>query len=221
MLEDYSKNNQVAQEKISTKTHIAIVLDRSGSMSSIKDETIEGFNSFVSKQKGNDCTLTLVQFDDQDPYEKIYDCQSVDDIPLLTHEYSPRGMTPLLDAIGRAISDIDSMENKPEKIVLAIITDGGENDSKEYSQSQIQKLIKDKEAEGWQIVFLSSNLSAVQNAAVYNIPTASTMRYASNTNAVKGTWDVFASSVSSYVKEQNMSINFSDKDRATALEEDE
>src|SRR5215211_8496284 len=114
-------------------THIAVILDRTGSMESICDDTIGGFNAFLKAQKAEPslATLTLVQFDSQDPYEIVHRFKPLPEIPELTREtFVPRASTPLLDAMGRGINDlekslIDLTENeRPSRVV--IITDGQE-----------------------------------------------------------------------------------------------
>jgi len=119
-------------------THISIILDRTGSMETIRDDTIGGFNTFLNDQKKQPgiATMTLVQFDTVDPYEIIHKFKPIQEVPELTHEtYIPRASTPLLDAMGRGINDIEkslaelSEEERPSKVVVVVITDGMENAS--------------------------------------------------------------------------------------------
>ena len=91
-------------------THISVILDRTGSMESIRDDTIGGFNAFLGEQKAQKgkATLTLVQFDSQDPYEVVHRFKPIKEVPELTREtYVPRATTPLLDALGRGINDLE------------------------------------------------------------------------------------------------------------------
>ncbi|SVD27610.1 uncharacterized protein METZ01_LOCUS380464, partial [marine metagenome] len=91
-------------------THIAIILDRTGSMEEIREDTIGGFNAFLKEQQAlpDEATLSLIQFDSQDPYEVIHHFEKIKDIPKLSPEtYVPRASTPLLDAIGRGINDLE------------------------------------------------------------------------------------------------------------------
>ncbi len=131
-------------------THITVVLDRTGSMESIRDDTIGGFNAFLNKQKAEPgtATLTLVQFDTQDPYEVIHRFESIDQVPELNREtYVPRASTPLLDAIGRAIGDLEQSlaglkkEDRPSKVVVVVVTDGQENSSREFRRDRIEEMI--------------------------------------------------------------------------------
>jgi len=114
-------------------THTTVLLDRTGSMELIRDDTIGRFNAFLEEQReaGGRATLTVVQFDSQDPYEVLHGMVPVADIPDLTREsYVPRATTPLLDAIGRGINDLEasnaalSPEARPDRVVMVIIPDG-------------------------------------------------------------------------------------------------
>src|SRR4030095_16541051 len=91
-------------------THISVILDRTGSMESIRDDTIGGFNAFLNARKAEpgSATLTLVQFDSQDPYEIVHQFKPLADVPELTRQtFVPRANTPLLDAIGRGVNDLE------------------------------------------------------------------------------------------------------------------
>lgn len=152
--------------------HMTMILDRTGSMESIRDDAIGGFNTFLAEQKKvkGRATLSLVQFDSQDPYEVIHDFRDIQTVPELTRDtYVPRASTPLLDAMGRGINDLEKqlsgIEEKPAKVLMVIITDGQENASHEFTRSQIMKMIKDKEEKDkWQFVFLSADLGGINEA---------------------------------------------------------
>ena len=161
-------------QKIARKTHIYILLDRSGSMSSIANDVIGGFNQMIKDQKANgpDAKVTLVQFDSQDPQAVIVSGAPIAEITDLTGEtFIPRGGTPLLDAtgllIGRARVEAAAREatGLPKQDILFVsITDGEENESCEYSLSQIKKLFKECEAAGWTFAFISAALDAYGDA---------------------------------------------------------
>jgi Mg-chelatase subunit ChlD len=117
-------------------------------MESIRDDTIGGFNAFLGEQKveSGTATLTLVQFDSQDPYEVIHRFKKIEEIPELTREtYVPRATTPLLDALGRGINDLEESLSKleeadrPSKIIMAVVTDGQENASVEFTKDHQEK----------------------------------------------------------------------------------
>ena len=164
----------IKKKAIANKTHIYILLDRSGSMSSIANDVIGGFNQMIKDQKANgpDAKVTLVQFDSQDPQHVIVAGAPIAEITDLTGEtFIPRGGTPLLDAtgllIGRARVEAAAREatGLPKQDILFVsITDGEENESCEYSLSQIKKLFKECEKAGWTFVFVSAALDAYGDA---------------------------------------------------------
>lgn len=155
-------------------THITMILDRSGSMEEIRDDTIGGLNAFIEGQKAvpGEATLTLVQFDSKDPYEVVWHFRQIEQVPALTREtYVPRGNTPLLDALGRGINDIEASiarlgeQDRPENVIVAVVTDGQENSSREFDKGRIEKMIRQRtEAAGWEFVFLSADLAAIGDA---------------------------------------------------------
>lgn len=138
------------------KIEILCIMDRSGSMRSIMDETVGAFNGFVEQQKKlpGKAKLTLVAFDDQ--YKVVMDRVKLNDVAELSvSDVQPRGMTALNDAIGKAFANIDA-----ENVVCLIQTDGYENDSKEYSTHSIKSLIEEKKKLGWDISFIGAGVNA-------------------------------------------------------------
>lgn len=158
-------------------THIAAVLDRSGSMASVKESIIAGFNSFLAdqcKDRAED-TLTLVQFDDHiDRLQTFTPLRKV--TPLTDQTYLPRGSTRLLDAIGQTIKTVQDEIAKlgkgkaPDKVLVAIITDGQENASQEYRRDDISQLISTLSASGWRFTFIGSNQDAILSATNIGVP---------------------------------------------------
>jgi len=204
-------------------THISIILDRTGSMESIRDDTIGGFNVFLkkNKQQPGSVTLTLVQFDTQDPYEVIHQFTPINEVPELTREtYVPRAGTPLLDAIGREINDLDQKlalldeEKKPSGVIFVVITDGQENSSKEFRRDQIVKMIKEKqEKDDWQFVFLSADLEAINDAREYGFRDRSVMSFDKSAGGSSDAWTSLSHSTRNYRRDKKMGFNFSDEDR--------
>ena len=151
-------------------THIYFVLDRSGSMSSIADDVIGGFNSFVANQKaeGDDALMTFVQFDSQNAQEYLYvntPIGSVSDLSRMT--YIPRGGTPLFDAMGFTMSlamqrevEIKAAGKPAEHIIFITFTDGAENASAEFDRQRVFNLVNLKQEEGWSFVFMGANQDA-------------------------------------------------------------
>lgn len=170
-------------------TEIVIILDRSGSMATIQEETIGGYNNFIDGQKKlagvGEARVTLIQFDDQ--YECVYAGTPIQDVAALTKEtFVPRGMTALLDAIGKATKEtsarIIAMQKslRPGKVLVVIITDGGENSSKEYNYTLIRKMITDLRANSnFEFVFLAANIDEKAVADSLGILRGNTVAYAS------------------------------------------
>jgi hypothetical protein len=177
------------------KTDITVVLDRSGSMSSIKEATIGGFNTFINEQKkaSGEAFISLSQFDDV--YEVVYVQKSVKETPLLDDKtFVPRNGTALLDAIGRSINSTgDRLSNmsesdRPSKVIFVIITDGLENASVEFNKARIFEMIThQREKYSWQFIFLAANQDAIATACGLGISGTSAISYSStsaSTNAV-------------------------------------
>jgi hypothetical protein len=171
---------------------IVVVLDRSGSMESIRDDTIGGFNAFLGEQRKveGECRLTLAQFDTD--YELVHHNKPLAEIPALTREtFVPRGGTALLDAIGRTLNtvetDILELEKqgaKPDKVYFLVITDGEENSSHEYSRDGdhgrpgVFKMIADRRNNSaWEFIFLAANQDAIQAGTSYGFAAGSSIDY--------------------------------------------
>lgn len=198
---------------------ITFVLDRSGSMSSVRADTIGGFNAFIEAQRKvpGECNASLVQFDDQ--YEIVYTAKPVKDAPELTAEtFVPRGMTALLDAIGRTINATGKRleaipeADRPSKVIFVILTDGGENSSKEFTREKVFEMIThQKNTYQWDFVFLGANQDAISAGASLGIAAGSTMTYASN---AVGTKHAFASASAYAARSRTVgTASFSDEDR--------
>ena len=205
-------------------THISVILDRSGSMESIRDDTIGGFNTFLNEQRQQPgkATLTLVQFDSQDPYEVIHRFLPVGDVPELTPAtYVPRATTPLLDAIGRGINDLEKClfdmppAERPAKVVFVVITDGQENASREFRRDQILKMIKDKEGHyGWQFVFLSADLDAMEDAERQGFQPRFSLAFDKTGKGTRDAWGSVSEKISNVRYSKTLDASFTDEDRA-------
>jgi len=158
-------------------TEIAYILDRSGSMTSLRESAISGFNTFLKEQQKTpgDARFTLVLFDHE--YFLHADRTPIRKVPTLdATSYEPRGSTSLLDAIGRAIDELgkhlaDTPEkDRPGKVIVAIYTDGYENSSTDYSAAQIRKMIRHQtDVYSWEFLFLAANEDAIATATAYGI----------------------------------------------------
>lgn len=202
-------------------TDISIVLDRSGSMESIRQDTIGGFNAFLQDQKTvpGEATITLVQFDDQ--FEVVYRAIALNDAPTLTAQtYVPRGSTALLDAIGRTIDETGQRlaalpeADRPEHVIFVILTDGEENSSRRYSPEKINEMIHhQREVYRWQFVFLGANQDAIMTASQLGIASGQALTFAASPAGTQAA----VASVGKHVRAQRMklaqSIAFDDEDR--------
>ncbi|MBQ7862783.1 MAG: VWA domain-containing protein [Clostridia bacterium] len=158
-------------------TELVFILDRSGSMSGLESDTIGGFNAMIEKQKKEDgeCYISTVLFDNVS--EVLHDRVKLSDIkPMTDKEYTVRGCTALIDAIGSAIHHIGNIhkyarpEDVPEHTMFIITTDGMENASQQYSSEQVKKMIeRQKEKYGWEFLFIGANIDAVETARRYGI----------------------------------------------------
>ena len=175
-------------------TQIILVLDRSGSMSSMAQATISGFNEFINRQRAlpGDASLLAIKFDDQ--YEPLFDGPLAQVPPLDNTTFVPRGMTALHDAIGKTIDDAGMKlaatqeDQRPDKVVFVILTDGLENASKIYNRDRIASMIKhQREKYSWEFVFLGANQDAILVGEALNIPKHAAMTYAASPVAIQAT----------------------------------
>ena len=158
-------------------TEIIYILDRSGSMGGLESDTIGGFNSMMEKQKktGEKAVVSTVLFDDV--CEVIHDRVPIEKIEEMTEkQYYVRGCTALLDAVGGAIHHIGNVhkyareEDRPEKTIVVITTDGMENASSKYSRDKIEKMVKRQQKKyGWEFIFIGANIDAYAEAQKYGI----------------------------------------------------
>lgn len=166
-------------------TELVFILDRSGSMSGLEEDTIGGFNSMIEKQKKleGECYVSTVLFDTRS--EVLHDRLKLEGVPQMTEkEYCARGGTALIDALGDAIKHIKNVhkyirpEDVPAHTMFIITTDGQENSSCVYSSSDVKKMIEEqKEKCGWEFLFIGANIDAVETAARYGIDSDRAVNY--------------------------------------------
>ncbi len=158
-------------------TELVFILDRSGSMAGLESDTIGGFNAMIDKQKKQDgeCFVSTVLFDNES--EVLHDRVKLTDIRNMTdNDYTVRGCTALVDAIGGAIHHIGNIhkyarkEDIPAHTVFVIITDGQENASHRYGSDRVKQMIERQKAQyGWEFLFIGANIDAVETASRYGI----------------------------------------------------
>ena len=166
-------------------TEIVFILDRSGSMAGLERDTIGGFNAMLEKQKtqSGEAIISTVLFDNTcDVIHDRLDIQKV--VPITEKEYFVRGCTALLDAVGGAIHHIGNVhkyareEDRPEKTLFIITTDGMENASRRYSYEKVREMIRRQEEKyGWEFIFLGANIDAEAEAARFGIRRSQAANY--------------------------------------------
>ena len=165
------------KEKMNNITELVFILDRSGSMAGLEADTIGGFNAMIEKQRKEEgeCYVSTVLFDNIS--EVLHDRVRLSDIkPMTDNEYTVRGCTALIDALGGAIHHIGNVhkyarpEDVPAHTMFIITTDGMENASHKYSGERVKAMIqRQKEKYGWEFLFIGANIDAVETAARYGI----------------------------------------------------
>jgi hypothetical protein len=195
---------KIRKQNTMSKVEIVCIIDRSGSMHSIAKDAIGGFNSFLKEQKSlpGEANLTLVLFDDK--YEVLHDRLPLANVPELTDKtYYPRGFTALYDAIGKASSNLGNVlsneVDKPDKVIVVILTDGAENASKEYNRQQIADIIKhQQEKYAWEFIFLAANQDAFATGALLNINACNTANFVGTAQGLAGAYGTIGDLTRSY-----------------------
>ena len=185
-------------------TEVVFILDRSGSMAGLEEETIGGFNSLIEKQKAEpgEAYISTVLFDNIS--EVLHDRLPVGCVEAITEkDYYVRGCTALLDAVGSAIHHIGNVhkyareEDRPEKTLFIIITDGLENASHHYPAKRVRDMIKhQQECYGWEFLFLGANIDAVQEAARFGISEDKAANYHCDAAGTALNYEVLSDAVS-------------------------
>ena len=185
-------------------TEVVFILDRSGSMSGLEADTIGGFNSMIEKQRREEgeAYISTVLFDDRT--EVLYDRVPVNKVePMTDRQYYVRGCTALLDAVGGAIRHIATVhkyareEDRPEKTLFIITTDGMENASRIYDYSKVRQMVEEeKEKYGWEFLFLGANIDAIEVAGRFGIGAGRAINYECDKTGTALNFRVLADTVS-------------------------
>lgn len=200
-------------------TAIAVVVDRSGSMASMRADAQGGLNTFIEDQKKEPgrCTVRIDQFDTV--YENVV--KSVDVQAVEPYVLEPRGGTALLDAIGKTVVDFGSElralpeDQRPGNVIVVVVTDGGENASREYNNEGVKNLIKTQENEfNWTFVFLAANQDAIAVGNAYGFAAGNSMTYS---GANVGSTYSTLSAKTSILRGTGKFESFTDDERADAV----
>jgi len=190
------------------RTEIVVILDRSGSMCTIADDAIGGYNEFIKAQKKveGEAIVTLAQFDDQ--YELVYDGVPIMEVPELTNEtFKPRGMTALNDAIGKTIEAVRKRQSHQcpqcfhsvDKTIVAILTDGGENSSLNFNTQRVNELISHQRDEHkWEFIFLAANQDAFATGGALGIKSTDTFDFSADSKGTRSAYLSMINTTTSY-----------------------
>lgn len=205
------------EEELNQPPLVGVVLDKSGSMQRLQDVTITSFNELLQEQQRHDVQMLITLFDttvDMHPIEDVAHVSPLDKV-----SYAPDGMTALLDAIGLTVAEMDKHPNS--KRVLAIITDGAENASREYTHQQIRKLIEDRQDNGWDVLFLGAGLDAMKEAEAIGVAAGSTAGYTASYAGTQSAHSTMSSYVTRSVTNAPGVANFITEEERQGLEEEE
>jgi uncharacterized protein YegL len=181
-------------------TAIQLLLDRSGSMVSIRSDAEGGIKTFIEDQRKapGKCTLRLAQFDYE--YELVHPSTPIADVPFPS--LHPRGGTALLDGWGRAMTEFGEElaglpeDGRPAHVIFVVVTDGYENSSQEWSREQIfNKVTEQTETYGWQFLYLAAGQDAVKEGAAYGVASAATMDWAASPKGTQAVYSAASASV--------------------------
>jgi uncharacterized protein YegL len=203
------------------KCEIIVVRDRSGSMSSIQNDMEGALKELVKEQskREGECLFSLFDFDDR--FDVIHDAVKIQDVVHVN--LVPRGMTALLDAVGKSINLVGERlsktaeEDRPEVVILAVITDGGENSSKEFTRDKIKEMIAlQEEKYNWKFLFLGANMDAVAAGQSFGFSANTSMTYIPNFGGVTGMMSGINNAMT-YTRNTLQSYCFTDEDRQSAV----
>ena len=158
---------------------IWFLIDRSGSMTSIADDVVTGFDRFFAEQRSfaSEATVTVVQFDDEQPHDVIIDRRPLDAVTSIRDRFAPRGLTPLYDATARLLDRAEAHRGDPADQLVVILTDGMENASQEWTRDSLFRRISKLRAQGWTFVFLGANQDSYEAGSQMAMPSGNVSNF--------------------------------------------
>jgi hypothetical protein len=201
-------------------TLLVLVVDRSGSMETICSDMEGGIKYLIKEQTTGPgtCLVTLAQFDTE--YELVF--EAIPAAEVTEYHLVPRGSTALLDAIGRTIGDVRSSldkmpaERRPDQVVFAVVTDGLENSSREWTRDQVMAAVKGRSDAGWQFSFLGANQDAIKEGGNLGVDVARALTYSAAPQAVAGAMSSLSDSVKRVKTGKDRVLNFTDEERRSS-----
>ena len=200
-------------------TELVFILDRSGSMAGLESDTIGGFNSLIEKQRkeAGECYVSTVLFDHVS--EVLHDRIPLKDVPKMTAaDYTVRGCTALIDAIGGAIHHIGNIhkyarpEDVPARTMFVITTDGMENASHCYSSDEVKKMIeREKKQYGWEFLFIGANIDAVETAKHFGISRDRAVNYRADEQGTQVLYETVSATVGMFRRDTSILPNWGKK----------
>ena len=211
------------------RTDLIIILDRSGSMQQGRADHEGGLRSFVrdAQALAGDVRLSFVRFDSHDPCEVVFEARPVAEVKDEELTLVPRGGTPLLDAVGAALAKFAGFG---ERTVVMVITDGQENESREWTKARVQALVKEREAAGWKMLYLGANVDAFAEAGQAGIGAAGAMAYAATPRSTSAMYRTVsanlaasagAASAGASWQAAAQNLNFTDAQRQAVIQPDD
>lgn len=196
------------------RTELVFILDKSGSMSGLETDSIGGYNSMLAQQRAltHDCLITTVLFDNE--CLLLHDRLKLTKVKDMTHkDYLVGGSTALLDAIGQTIQHMSRMKDA-RNVLFVIITDGQENASRQFTVQTVKRLLEQqKEAKGWEFIFLGANIDAVETASRIGISPDHAADFLSDSEGTQLNYQVIADTITTYRTSGKLDEQLMDKIR--------
>jgi Mg-chelatase subunit ChlD len=198
-------------------TLLVLVIDRSGSMETIREDMEGGIKALLSDQAEEEgtCLVTLAQFDTE--YEMVYDGVPVAEMG--DYRLVPRGATALLDAMGRTITSVRARldafprENRPANVIVAVVTDGLENSSREWTRDAVLAAVKDRIDAGWHFTFLGANQDAIEEGGRLGVHRDASMDYQASPAASRAAMGSLSASVGRIRRGEATGLTYTEEER--------